>query len=265
MIGNFGGDLVLVDNCFIQNNVTIAPVINQNSTSLTVSSNYGELTNAQGPPYVCEFLANVEKGEVGTSEFEDLSFSCVNFDSDVCMSTTAPVKEEVTGTECLTSLNDVYFGERDVVDSNVLRTYILCPNTTFDLGNMFGDDGLALDGDNPIIIGRPNVHVFCGEDGRSENNCTLKGGRIQLAIFDEFEVGVVPATNALVQGLTFVGATSVNVLANFYADVTFRDCIFEVSWIEAFLRVRSGSTWFALFLTFFTRSHERLVWLRLGK
>lgn len=222
MIGNFEGDLVLTNNCFIQNNVTISPVINQKSTSLLASSNYGELTNAQGPPFVCEFIANVEQGEVGTSNFEDLSFSCVDFDSDFCVPATVPE------TECLTSLNDVYFGERDVVDSIILRTYVLCPDTTFNLANTFGDDGLALDGDNPIIIGRPNVHVLCGEDGMSQNNCTLKGGMIQLAIFDEFEVGFVPATNAVVQGLTFVGATSVNVLANFYGAVTFQDCLFEV-------------------------------------
>lgn len=147
--------------------------------------------------------------------------------------------EAVRGQEmsppCITTLDDLYFGERDVVDSSTLRKYILCPNTTFELANTFDDDGLAVDGDNPIVIGRPNVHVLCGDDGNSEDNCTLTGGRIQLAIFDEFE-SEIPANNCLVQGLTFSNAktTSINVLANRNGNVVFQDCIFSVSWTILF-------------------------------
>jgi hypothetical protein len=137
----------------------------------------------------------------------------------------------VGGQGCITSLNTIYEAESNVADESVLRTYILCNSTEFHVALNFDSDGLPLDGQYPIPIGRPNVHVLCGENGRSENNCQLVRGLVHVGIVDEFGVGGGGpyADNILLQGLTFFRATSVNVIAMIGGDITIRDCVFKVS------------------------------------
>ena len=136
----------------------------------------------------------------------------------------------VTGEGCITSLDTIYEAETKVVDDSVLRKYILCNNTEFHVAMNFDSDGLPLDGQYPIPIGRPNVHVLCGENGRSENNCQLVRGLVHVGIVDEFGLGIggLYVDNILLQGLTFFRATSVNVIAMVGGNITIRDCVFTV-------------------------------------
>ena len=128
---------------------------------------------------------------------------------------------------CLKSLNSIYESEKRVRDDSVVRRYVLCENTEFYVALNFKEDGTPLDGQYPIPVGRPNIHVFCGEDGRSENNCQLVRGLVHVGVVDEFGSGS-RADNILLQGLTFFRATSVNVIAMIGGDITIRDCIFKV-------------------------------------
>jgi hypothetical protein len=136
----------------------------------------------------------------------------------------------VSGQGCTTSLNTIYEAESNVLDDSILRTYILCNNTEFHVALNFDSNGVPLDGQYPIPIGRPNIHVLCGENGRSENNCQLVRGLVHVGIVDEFGVGSGGpyADNILLQGLTFFRATSVNVIAMIGGDITIRDCVFKV-------------------------------------
>jgi hypothetical protein len=65
------------------------------------------------------------------------------------------------------------------------------------------------------------------DDSKSRTNCVVSAGKLQLAIQDAFQTGR-PATNGYVRGLTFTGASSINVLAIYPSDVEFHDCIFRV-------------------------------------
>ena len=129
---------------------------------------------------------------------------------------------------CIRSLNTIYERESRVADDSKLRKYILCPNTEYHVALNFADNGRPLDGQYPIPVGRPNIHVLCGEDGLSENNCQLVRGLVHVGVVDEFGTGKA-AKNVLLQGLTFFRATSVNVIAMIGGDISIRDCVFKVS------------------------------------
>jgi hypothetical protein len=129
---------------------------------------------------------------------------------------------------CIKTLNTIYESEKKVKDDSKLRRYVLCPNTEYYIALNFASDGSPLDGQYPIPIGRPNIHVLCGEDGRSENNCQLVRGLVHVGIVDEFGTKS-DASNVLLQGLTFFRASSVNVIAMTGGDIVIRDCIFKVN------------------------------------
>ena len=142
--------------------------------------------------------------------------------------------EEEKKPTCLKSLNPIYEAEKRVRNDSVVRRYVLCENTEFYVALNFGEDGAPLDGQYPIPVGRPNIHVFCGEDGKSENNCQLVRGLVHVGVVDEFGTDS-RADNVLLQGLTFFRASSVNVIAMIGGDITLRDCIFKVSVLMHFI------------------------------
>jgi len=225
LIGNFGSSLAIKNTCFIQNNVTAAPVINQGGV-VTSESVSGIFTNLYFEKPLCTFIANALEGSL--DEFDDLFTECEYYDSDGCEHVPFPdiPTPSPTARACWESLTDIYLNEREVIDYSDLRTYILCPDTVYDIAREFDESGLALDGQQYLIIGRPNIRVQCGEEGSSENNCTLAGGDLQLAAYDEFRTGI-DATNVIVEGLTFTNANVVNFYAEFYGDIILQDCIFE--------------------------------------
>lgn len=129
--------------------------------------------------------------------------------------------------ECLTSLSPIFEAEQSLDDDSNLRLYVLCPETIFEVASSFRKDGTPRDGDHPLFLGRSNIHVLCGEDGRSENNCVLTDGLMQVGFFDKFDTNKT-VINALVKGLTFTKARSYNVLAENYGNLTLSDCVFKV-------------------------------------
>lgn len=65
------------------------------------------------------------------------------------------------------------------IDASIPRTFVICPNTTFDVFDMkptaFEFDFST--GDTmPIVIFDSNVNLICGDDGDIRNNCTFVGG-----------------------------------------------------------------------------------------
>jgi hypothetical protein len=128
---------------------------------------------------------------------------------------------------CFDSLDPIRVAEEALEDDSELRTYVLCPHTVFEIAKVFKQDGSPKNGQYPLVLGRSNIHVMCGADGKSENDCVLTGGLFHIGFYDEWETGTA-VTNALVQGLTFHDAKNTNVLAENSGDISLRDCIFKV-------------------------------------
>jgi hypothetical protein len=135
--------------------------------------------------------------------------------------------------DCFDSLDPIRVAEEALEDDSELlvRTYVLCPHTVFEVAKVFMQDGSPKNGQYPLVLGRSNIHILCGVDGKSENDCVLSGGLFHVGFYDEWETGKA-VTNALVQGLTFHDAKNTNILAENAGDILLRDCIFKVriSW-----------------------------------
>lgn len=82
----------------------------------------------------------------------------------------------------------------------------------------------------------------CGSDGSSNNNCTVTGGELGIAVVGYLSVvGAVPPINVVIRGISFVGdddsseysnvptaAVVVNVLGS---QILVEDCIFAVRFL----------------------------------
>lgn len=208
--------IALHHNCFIGNDDGIAPVVAQHST-VHFGSNFNTRTTSQLSKSNCEFIAQ-NRTSLATEDFV-----CENSDASVCTANHTPEYRF----PCTSYLDDIYFSESDVKDSTVQRTYVLCPDTVFRVGSRHDQDGTPLGGSYPIILGRSNIRVLCGANGSFDNGCEVINGVVQVAHFDEFGNNNGPIANALVQGISFSGASAINALVSGTGDVVFRDCVFR--------------------------------------
>ena len=142
-----------------------------------------------------------------------------------------------SSTICVDSLDLIRSQEQLVLDESSARTYILCPNTVYQVADVLHQSQAYSDGQSPLRISKSNVRIRCGDDGSSENNCILKGGVYQLGFFrvsssDTADLEAAsPATrkrleNVTVQGLTFNSAGTFNILIENEGDLTITDCLF---------------------------------------
>ena len=140
--------------------------------------------------------------------------------------------------ECYKNLDDIFARELAVIDSTVHREFILCPNTEFLIGNFVG-------GSNPMYP-RRNTAYKCGIDGKSSNNCRVVSGQFQLVAFDVFSPWnpdqYEPKTNVTITGITFEAGFYATVLLGDPGDITFADCIFQVSAVAGVLEITKRST-----------------------
>jgi len=230
-IFNDGGDLTLHNNCWLGNDDVIAPVVNDDGGQALAYMNSVQRQTTVLPPTDCDFMS---LGHVDTDTFQTAKHhSCQTYDSPVC---TAFALTKVMNPPCVEDLKVIYEIERDLDSDNATRTYRLCPDTKYNMlssgGAEVGDSVTEHVHEPPIVIGRSNIHLICGADGKSSNNCILDGGYIQLIVHNEFDVPEehLPASNAVVQGITFTGAISTNVLvqSTMPIHIKFHDCIFKV-------------------------------------
>ena len=137
------------------------------------------------------------------------------------------------------------------------NTYILCPNTVFNIGYT-NSQGECCDGGDLPLMARSNTRWQCGEDGSSANNCTIMGGTLQLLMtplsFQEEE-----AANVVAQGLTFTKAGLATTPAALAGDLTYLDCIFEVrsafNVLDPYWR-RVSCTWLTLKVSLSTHAEH---------
>ena len=105
-------------------------------------------------------------------------------------------------------------------DTAVPVTYVICPNTVFDIAAL------------PVEVYtwemNGNTNYLCGEDGSLANNCTVTGGETQAVIVYS-TLDRSSKENILVQGFTFEKASITNIAVASEGKHTFRDCVFRVS------------------------------------
>jgi hypothetical protein len=229
-----GASLEIRDSCIFNNEFTGFGVIQQFGGSLEAVNNYavnnGELN------LTCGFVAKsalFKPENVG-------DITCITADADECAGITFATTEPTTTTttiepsdmpstqpssadaaDCFndTTILSQVMAEADPLVSNV---YVLCPNTTFNIG-VAGDDGICCVGGMSSLYVQSKSHVKCGESGSSDNNCTLLGGDFQLIS------GPKPAVDVLIQGVTFEAAFDTGAFLAGRTEVTFLDCLFKVS------------------------------------
>ena len=138
----------------------------------------------------------------------------------------APTQSPIP-TFCYSSLSSLDEVERNVTNINVIRTYVLCANTTFFTG-FLTQNGDILGGDKPPTL-RRKMRILCGYEGRSSDNCTISRGSFGLtSIPNNFD----PPTfnnDVVIQGVTFENAAEYGVLIGLAGGFQFIDCIFVVS------------------------------------
>lgn len=230
------GNVAIRDNCFVDMDERINHVLHDGGT-LSAKDNFVERQTENGMVTECEFIAEVVAGSISLrSPFEDMSYSCIDSDADIC---SAPSKVEIP---CVESLDSLYFLEETVKDESVKRTYMLCPRQTYKVAAQLSLSNPPADGSHPITIGRPNMRVLCGTQGKVEDECVLSGGDVQLKMFDEFASGDLTGNNIVVRGLTFTQAHSVNVLLSTPGSFVLSNCLFKVcnTKTERLIRARNN-------------------------
>ena len=210
------GELSLEDNCFVGNAAALTPVLTIGASSSASDTFWQQTYPDEVVPFTnCPFLA---RGDVPNGPF-----SC--FMPTSLVTCTAASLTNVTSPllPCESTLSDIQRKEAALVNDNVVRTYILCPNTDYLLGS-------------PLVLTRPNVRILCGADGQSGNQCIVTGGDVQMKVVGgavDINAFVKPLTNLLVHGLTFTQGEGVNVLVQHPCDLTLEQCIFMVRTIAA--------------------------------
>ena len=137
-------------------------------------------------------------------------------------------------------------------DFFVDKEYILCPNQVYQIGNT-DTNGNCCEGGDRLLVAPSRSILKCGQDGRSINNCIVRGGNIQFN-FGGGVFGVDILTDVTLMGLTFEENDFFSVNAISKGDLTFIDCVWRVRIYCCFLTVVSTRS--HSYLVFFLRSTE---------
>ena len=210
------GDLTMDHNCFVGNDERVAPVV-VDGTEVHAEVSFLQRRSAAVAPTGCEFISIVKTGSLDENGFQQTEFNCMlNSQTDICAASIA--KSFARKMPCERSLGSIAKNEANVEFLDRVRTYILCPDTKYIV-------------ESSIEIGQHNMHLICGINGDSNNQCVLSGGGVQVEVSDLYWTGGarVPAINVLLHGIRFERAASANVWIKYPGQFMFRDCFFSVS------------------------------------
>mmetsp|Transcript_15794 Transcript_15794/g.28723 ORF Transcript_15794/g.28723 Transcript_15794/m.28723 type:complete len:474 (-) Transcript_15794:232-1653(-) len=133
--------------------------------------------------------------------------------------------------ECVQRLSEIIIATgkaiaNDPSDVSEVMTFHLCPNTTYELNYP--------EGNQYISLVRPNVHILCGEDGSSANNCILDAENSNVHVVSNFydkppeDQVIYILENIVISGMTFTGnSMQASIYVSVPGEVTFYDCIWR--------------------------------------
>eukprot|EP00978_Attheya_sp_CCMP212_P003150 scaffold6471_cov41-Attheya_sp.AAC.1 len=183
----------------------------------------------------CTGILSLTMGTLAAADWPDtITYRCIPFAGTSCAlektgtlsvfptSSKAPTLSEAPKLEptrppfpiapvpCITSFAEVRIAmAKAIIDENIddVLFFSLCPNTVYDAAEAFGY----------IEIFRPNVHIFCGQDGSSSNNCTLMGpstidpdqgltgSHVYMGVLQNNRDLAYFLDNIIISGITFTG------------------------------------------------------------
>ena len=133
---------------------------------------------------------------------------------------------------CVSSITELVSLESIVQDYSQLRSYTLCSNSAYQVGDLDYSNHLINTTGSPPIPIRPNLQIKCGPDGSRSNNCFVYGGNVvQVDATGYFGVSngsSISIDNVLISGITFSDAQGYSVWATRPGNITFSDCEFQV-------------------------------------
>ena len=140
-------------------------------------------------------------------------------------------QQQPTTDGCYTSTDPITAAELVVNDTSIAREYIICPNTTIEIGVILQNGTII--GETPLFV-QANATVRCGNDGARSNNCVISAGQVGI-VLAEIRSSAQLGDILNIQSTRFEGIT----LSDFFGsaifsfgvvgDVTFEDCAFLVS------------------------------------
>jgi hypothetical protein len=130
-------------------------------------------------------------------------------------------------TGCTRTINDIALRESLVTNTSFTRTYVLCPNKTYTIGNLHFDNTII--GGQKMIPLQANMKIQCGDSGSRSEKCLVTGGDLQVDGTTLYTAGKGPLDNVILQGITFSNASRYNVWITRPGSVQFDDCEFRVS------------------------------------
>jgi hypothetical protein len=132
--------------------------------------------------------------------------------------------------DCYQNLNTITLREGLQTASNLLelRTYTLCPGTTYSIGTLDNDNELVAMSGQDMLPLRSNLHIKCGDTGSRGNDCIINGGDVQVDGTDFYTIPGGTVENVTLEGLTFTGSMKHMVWINKRGNVLFKDCVFRV-------------------------------------
>ena len=146
--------------------------------------------------------------------------------------TWAPTMEENaenTWEECYRTTRSLMNALARRIDYTDFIDVKLCPRVKFRVDVV--DEEKSFFGAYPAISAQPNMRIKCGEEGRLDDRCVLYDGDTLFvnALGFQRQANVY---NLTLEGLTFETGRDSLVLLRNGGDITFRNCLFRVRWIE---------------------------------
>ena len=146
---------------------------------------------------------------------------------------TVPTFPPSTADGCYTTLDAVYALISDDDKLFQQKRFVICPGSVMEVG--FLVPGVGIDQGQAPLIPRSNTEFTCGEDGKSENNCIIKGGDFGLIAVPVFFRQDLSINNVQIKGFTFEGQVQYAAFVASAGDIAFIDCIIRVRQFRDYL------------------------------
>ena len=135
--------------------------------------------------------------------------------------------------ECISRINDIYTAEKAVTNTNIQRTYIICPNRRYKIGtyDYYGQRLRRGGNSEPPLTLLPNIKLQCGEDAHSSSSrsCFINSGDLQVDGTTTRGLGGESIGSVEIVGFVFEAALQHSFWATKSGSVTFQNCEWTVS------------------------------------